>query len=189
MSRWGKPRKNKKFIDPRYFMDEKMETIKETQDSDRMQEIAGVGSGTPDPRQRRTPHGAGQRVENVDMAEAQELAQVLAQSPAVMAAVQQAVQDSKVQAAVEEAEAEMQGAMQEGSAEDRYTDMRDSAMPAAVGGVAAGAVAAHVGLMGSIGMVSAATASAATGVGIPVAVTLLTVAFGILVYKSLAEAP
>ena len=23
MSRWGKPRKNKKFIDPRYFMDEK----------------------------------------------------------------------------------------------------------------------------------------------------------------------
>ena len=25
MSRWGKPRKNKKFIDPRYFMDEKME--------------------------------------------------------------------------------------------------------------------------------------------------------------------
>ncbi len=24
MSRWGKPRKNKKFIDPRYFMDEKI---------------------------------------------------------------------------------------------------------------------------------------------------------------------
>ena len=29
MSRWGKPRKNKKFIDPRYFMDEKMETLSE----------------------------------------------------------------------------------------------------------------------------------------------------------------
>jgi len=30
MSRWGKPRKNKKFIDPRYFMDEKMEKLDES---------------------------------------------------------------------------------------------------------------------------------------------------------------
>jgi hypothetical protein len=29
MSRWGKPRKNVKRIDPRYFMDEKMEVIEE----------------------------------------------------------------------------------------------------------------------------------------------------------------
>jgi hypothetical protein len=79
--------------------------------------------------------------------------------------------------------------MQEGYAEDRARDMRDSAMMPAVGGLTAAAVAGHVGLMGNIGMVSAATASAVTGVGIPVAVTLMTVAFGILVYKSLADAP
>ena len=30
MSRWGKPRKNKKFIDPRYFMNEKVENINPT---------------------------------------------------------------------------------------------------------------------------------------------------------------
>ena len=29
MSRWGKPRKNVKRIDPRYFMDEKMEIPEE----------------------------------------------------------------------------------------------------------------------------------------------------------------
>ena len=182
MSRWGKPRKNVKRIDPRYFMDEKTEVIKEEKEVTRMKEIAGVGAGAPSPTARRTPR---MQTREPDMGEAQKLAQVLAQSPAIMAAVQQAAKDPEVQAAVEEADAEMQSAMQEGHAEDRYADMVDSATLPAVGALATGAATAHVGLMGSIGMVSAGTAAAATGVGIPVALTLLTVAFGILVYESL----
>ena len=42
MSRWGKPRKNKKFIDPRYFMDEKMERLDEVKTT-----IDPLGEGGP----------------------------------------------------------------------------------------------------------------------------------------------
>jgi len=42
MSRWGRPRKNKKFIDPRYFMDEKMERLDEVKTT-----IDPLGEGGP----------------------------------------------------------------------------------------------------------------------------------------------
>ena len=48
MSRWGKPTKNKKRIDPRYFMDEKQELIREEYDIGFDPEEAGMAAGAED---------------------------------------------------------------------------------------------------------------------------------------------
>ena len=127
MSRWGKPRKNVKRIDPRYFMDEKTDVIKEEKEATRMKEIAGVGSGAPAPSDRRTPR---LQSREPDMTQAQELAQVLAQSPLVMAAIEQAAQDPEVQAAAQES------AMQEGFTDPTNDQLSSAAMATGVGGAA-----------------------------------------------------
>jgi hypothetical protein len=131
MSRWGKPRKNVKRIDPRYFMDEKTDVISESKED--IEEIAGVGSSTPSPTARRTPR---LQTREPDMTQAQELAQALSQSPAVMAAVQQAAKDPEVQAAAQE------GAIQEGDFMPTNQQLSDTAMATGIGGGAIMAIGA-----------------------------------------------
>jgi len=135
-------RKNKKRIDPRYFLSETT-----TRDINEELEAALSEQGGD------------------EMAKAEELAAIFQKSPAIMAAVEQAAQDPKVQAAAQEALAQS-GTMQED--EDPMGTAYQKRADTAGMGVAAGAGIAIPGLAaalapGALAMVGNAAAATAVG--------------------------
>jgi hypothetical protein len=183
-------RKNTRFIDPRYFMDEKMETIKEVQEVDRMQEIAGVGSGATDPRQRRTPAGTGQRVE-AETAQVAETAfeniddawfKAAMSDPDVRAAVEQAATMAQEQAVA------MQEAHEPQSDEEQFADVAGvtaGAGAAAMTPIAAAMLVGGTGgfiqttVMGALGVSLVGASAAMIGAGAVAGLSIALVAYAI----------
>ena len=198
-------RKNTKRIDPRWFMDEKTETINEAWDSagnwksrysDGRSKSTDVEPETDeelkyrrekeareDERRREAglpPKKSKYFQENQggdDMATAEELAQTLSQSPAIMAAVEQAAQNPEVQAKADELSQQLQ--------EDIKTD-RAEFYAAAGGGIG---TAGWSALMGQgLGISAAKAVPAVAALGLTATGTgLLTVAIGILIYNALQD--
>ena len=94
-----KPQKNKKRIDPRYFLNE-------TTHRDARNLIEEMGG---------SPRG----ITAQDIEKAPEMAEILKQSPEIMAAIEQAAKDPKVQAAVEQALAQADGLEEASFSADR----------------------------------------------------------------------
>tara|TARA_Y100000310_G_scaffold143501_1_gene142863 strand:- start:924 stop:1538 length:615 start_codon:yes stop_codon:yes gene_type:complete len=140
-------RKNKKRIDPRYFLHET--TYRDV--SSLIEEMGGSSKG----------------ISEKDIAKAENIAPVLEQSPEIMAAVKAAAQDPKVQAAVQQALSQG-GSMQEeedpyaddpiGGAYKKRADLQGIGSAAAsTVGVAGVAAALAPGALASIGMAAAMT--------------------------------
>jgi hypothetical protein len=135
-------RKNKKRIDPRYFLHETTYRDAKTM----IEEMGGSPRGITD----------------ADVAKAEEIVPKLEQSPEIMDAVKQAAQDPKVQATVQQALAQG-GAMQEegdpiGDAYQKRADMQGmGAAAAGTVGVAGFAAAMAPGALATIGMAAAMT--------------------------------
>jgi hypothetical protein len=138
-------RKNKKRIDPRYFLSETT-----TRDINEELEAALSEQGGD------------------EMAQAEELAAVFQKSPAIMAAVEQAAQDPKVQAAAQEALAQS-GTMQEdedpmGTAYRKRADKAGMGIAAGAGLTTSGLAATFSpAILAAVGNAAAATSVAALG--------------------------
>jgi hypothetical protein len=140
-------RKNKKRIDPRYFLHETTYRDAKTM----IEEMGGSSKGITD----------------TDVAKAEEIVPKLKQSPEIMDAVKQAAQDPKVQAAVQQALSQG-GSMQEeedpyagdpiGGAYKKRADLQGIGSAAAgTVSVAAFAAAMTPGALATIGMAAAMT--------------------------------